>query len=75
MCVIKVQMVLGIGNFVITQIESATTDVKFWELLSKQGSNVREKELQAMVYWMEFLENCEGDHTFTCMHSYVPWTR
>ena len=33
----QVQKVSGISNFIITQIESATTDVKFREVLSKQA--------------------------------------
>ena len=37
---------------------------------SPQGSNARDKELQVMVYWMDFLENCEGAYSrYICMYA------
>ena len=30
---------------------------------SLEGSNAREKEVETMFYWMNFLEECEGINT------------
>lgn len=38
----------------------------FSPIYSPRGSNAWEKELQVMVYWMNFLEDCEG--TLYIMH-------
>lgn len=48
----------------------------FSPIYSPQGSNAWEKELQVMVYWMNFLEDCEGTftaYTGDCRNSMCIW--
>ena len=48
----------------LTKEQEQLTAVQFYDLFvpcfSPEGSNAKEKEVEAMGYWMTFLEECEG---------------
>ena len=35
----------------------------FRPIHSLEGFNAKEKELEVIMYWMSFLEECEGEHS------------
>lgn len=48
----------------VTREPKKLTALQLYDLFSPsyspEGSNAREGELQIMMYWMNFLEECEG---------------
>lgn len=38
---------------------------------SDNGSNDRTKEEAVMLFWFEYISNCKGEYTFTCMYMYI----